>query len=278
MILQTLILLLCSYSIGHASYTFDVFNNENEAALYLIEQSKLHNAPTPNIIKPSFKDARRVKVITDTVLTHFRLLHSENNNIPNSSPFILLVEMGRVNGYVLNDNSDGHTPYLFVLAEEALQLSDDALTGFIAHELVHLILQWTDSFEVFHPHQYFYHKSVPPTLGTSHIPSLLIDTNIRKFISRYGEDNILNFPEADQVRFYNREDHADEIATTVLHSMRISPQAYNSFLISTFFTPNITCNTQNEPEYGDLGDPHHSACWRAWRNESLYHKLNRNSR
>ncbi len=76
-------------------------------------------------------------------------------------------------------------------------------------------------------------------------------------------------------RYYNHEDHADEVAIEILHSLGLSITGFNDALLS-FENSGKDCHyktMKNEPYYGDLKVIHHTQCWRSYRNYQYEQKL-----
>jgi hypothetical protein len=70
-----------------------------------------------------------------------------------------------------------------------------------------------------------------------------------------------------RVRINSNEDEADILAIRALAKINVGPKSLNEFLTKDDSCPAF--GISEEPEYGILIDPHHSDCWRAWRNQKL---------
>lgn len=80
----------------------------------------------------------------------------------------------------------------------------------------------------------------------------------------------------DSIRIYNHEDHADEVAVEILHHLKVSPDKFNEFLLKYLTAKNQVCpykSLKSEPAYGPFENPHHSPCWRAYRNHNYLQTL-----
>lgn len=272
------LLVTCWFSLAlttsaFGSYKFQIFPTEKEASHYLVELFEKYLNQTPAIVE---KDNDRISYdrlnrITTKVMSVYRELHP-SLVIPTIDPLIVIINSEEMRAQVLNDNEKGETPYFLIISNQFMKLTDEVLIGLIAHELSHLILQWVDEKGIFHPLEYFYHKSVNKNEGLTEKRSISLDKEVKEFIIRNGEEKIMEFPKIDDLRFYNREDHADEVTVSVLKKLNIPIEGYNQFLLDHFYPHGLKCDISTEPAYGPIKDVHHSSCWRVWRNKRIYNK------
>ncbi len=71
-----------------------------------------------------------------------------------------------------------------------------------------------------------------------------------------------------QLRYYSAEDQADEVAASVLKSLKLTRLDYAQALLGSLEEDKALCETtlnkNIEPPYGHLVDIHHATCWRVW--------------
>jgi hypothetical protein len=252
-----------------ADDSFSIFKNRLDADKYLLQQ--LNKAGVDLTIANDNKwgsETARVKEVTQLVLSQIRSTYPQRT-IPRVDPQVILLESSAPIAFALEDDEAGRTPYLFTLSTEFSKISDQALVGLIAHELTHLLLQWTDESGVFHPTEYFYVTGGPT--DSKDPLNVELTKKITTFVMQNGEDSILSYPNIEKMRYENREDHADKVAMKILKALGISSKDYHRLLLKYFPDESLqTCNIDIEPAYGPINDRHHSSCWRAWRNSKIH--------
>jgi hypothetical protein len=261
---------MAGVSYSQADYTFSLFKSRADAENYLMKKLMEINSPI-TLVKENehLADRRRLNIITKTILEKMRLAYPRAS-IPKLDPQIILIQSPHPKAFTLVDDDQGHTPYLFVVSTDFLKLNDNALAGLVAHELTHLVLQWTDDSGVFYPTEFFHFANGPFT-ATDPI-NIELTQKITDFVVASGSESILKFPNIENIRYENREDHADKVAMHILKISKIPSFDYNQALLKYFPDDEDSgnCDMSTEPTYGPIYHVHHSSCWRVWRNSKIH--------
>lgn len=252
--LSALITIFCASS-ASATNSFHVFTSEKSARDYVV--TAYQKAGLEAIELVASPDKSRIEVALGDLMNVIRK-QNPTKSFPSKNPVVILFKENRPNASVLSSNEHGKTPYIILATTGVLGLEQNALSGLLAHELTHLLLQWELENNGFHPLE-FYHYSDdtrPMTLKNA-------------YLNQLPTEDLLEISRTHEVRFFSREDHADVMAVSILKELGLEIHSFNQFLISNFSAHTI-CNTSLEPPYGDLRNSHPDGCWRAWRNNKFY--------
>lgn len=108
-------------------------------------------------------------------------------------------------------------------------------------------------------------------------PSTDIELLVRAGLKAHAEMRALATKyKLSKLRWYSSEDQADEAAAVILMSLGLDARKYGSAAsraVSMSDSDAALCDAdlraEHEPPYGDLSDPHHAPCWRAWHIQSF---------
>lgn len=257
-------------SYSQAGYTFSLFKTRTDAENYLIKKFTEINKHIVLAKEDMYSSERSsLNRITKAVLEKMRLSHP-HLPIPKIDPQIIVFESTVPKAFTLVDDDQGRTPYFYVISTELLKLNENALAGLVAHELTHLVLQWTDDSGVFYPAEFF-HFASGPFEATDPI-NIELTQKITDFVLAGGSKSLLKFPNIENIRYENREDHADKVAMQILKISKIPSFDFNQALLKYFPDEEDSgyCDISAEPKYGPIYHAHHSSCWRVWRNSKIH--------
>lgn len=84
---------------------------------------------------------------------------------------------------------------------------------------------------------------------------------------------VINQLDTRSLRFRSIEDDADMFVMDYLRFHNLIPNHFIDFIIEGYPECRRYLENDTEPAYGNISNPYHTPCWRAWRNQSYFRHL-----
>ena len=197
-----LILILLSYN-AFALPKFERFKSVKSADKYFNEEfapvlAGIEGTEKYTILDRGSKNYPRIEKIISDVHFAFREIYFDKIQY-SEPPIIIITNSEEVNAFVPGALGKEKTPYFFIAHNGLFQLSDMEIKSIVAHELVHMHLQWESQGERF-PKKKYYKKKETMSFGKDILNDKLLEQALklrakyRDYAGPFSESALLGVP------------------------------------------------------------------------------------